>query len=74
MSDDIPANIEGQEEIRVADGEYVIPKNAAKKFGEDRLEDMLTKVRAAAHAKKGAQVIEDAGKKAFIRCLTGIKA
>lgn len=74
MSDDIPANIEGQEEIRVADGEYVIPKDAAKKFGEDRLEDMLTKVRAAAHAKKGAQVIEDAGKKAFIRCLTGIKA
>ena len=37
MSDDIPARIEGQEEVRVADGEYVIPKHVAAKFGPDKI-------------------------------------
>jgi hypothetical protein len=74
MSDDIPANIDGREPVRVADGEFVIPKNIAAKYGEDKLGAMLDKVRAAAHAKKGKQVVEDAGKRAFIRTLSGVKA
>jgi len=73
QSDDIPANISGREEVRVADGEYVIPKEIAAKYGPDKLKRMMTEVRKAAHAKKGAQIIQDAGKKAFIRSLSGVK-
>lgn len=74
MSDSIPANIGGREPVKVADGEYVIPQNIAEKYGPDRLQAMMTKVRAAAHAKKGKQVVQDAGKKAFIKSLTGVRA
>lgn len=74
MSDHIPANIDGKEEVRVADGEYVVPKDIAARIGEDKLQQMLAKVRAAAHAKKGKQIIENAGKKAFIQTMSGVKA
>lgn len=74
MSDDIPANISGQEEVRVADGEYLVPKEVVAKYGDAKLKAMLAKVRHAAHAKKGSQLIQDAGKKAFIQTLSGIKA
>ena len=74
MSDHIPANIDGKEEVRVADGEYVVPADIASKIGEDKLQQMLTKVRSAAHAKKGKQIVENAGKKAFIQTMSGVKA
>lgn len=74
MSDHIPANIDGKEPVRVADGEFVIPKGVAAKYGEKKLEAMLNQVRSAAHAKKGKQIVENAGKRAFIRTLSGVKA
>lgn len=74
MSDHIPANISGKESVRVADGEYVVPKRIAEKIGEDKLQTMLAKVRAASHAKKGKQIIENAGKRAFIQAISGVKA
>lgn len=74
MSDDIPANIGGKEPVRVADGEYVVPASVAERFGEDRLHAMMNKVRAAAHAKKGKQIVENAGKRAFIQTMSGVKA
>lgn len=74
MSDSIPARVSGQEEVRVADGEYHIPKEIVAKFGKDKLHKMMTNVRKSAHAKKGAQIQQDAGKRAFIKTLTGVKA
>ena len=74
MSDDIPANIEGREPVRVADGEYVVPADIAERLGEERLNAMMDRVRASAHAKKGKQIIEDAGKRAFIQTMSGVKA
>jgi hypothetical protein len=73
MSDDIPANISGQEDVRVADGEYVVPKKIAESM-EAKLDRMLTAVRSAAHPHKGKQIIQDAAKKAFIHAMTGVKA
>ena len=74
MSDHIPANIGGKESVRVADGEYVVPASIANRFGEERLHAMMDKVRAAAHAKKGQQIIENAGKRAFIQTMSKVKA
>jgi hypothetical protein len=74
QSDDIPANISGKEEVRVADGEYVIPKEIAAKYGPDKLKRMMTKVRAAAHAKKGKQIVQGAAQREFIKTLSGVKA
>lgn len=74
MSDDIPANISGKEPVRVADGEYVIPKSVAARYGEDALKRMMSQVRSSAHAKKGKQIVQDAGKRAFIRALSGVHA
>ena len=45
MSDDIDADIEGQEPVRVADGEYVIPRHIVDMIGTDRLDDLLKQVR-----------------------------
>lgn len=73
-SDDIPANISGKEPVRVADGEYLVSAKAAEHYGPERLKKMFTMVRAAAHAKKGKQIIENAGKKAFIRSMAGVRA
>jgi hypothetical protein len=74
MSDHIPANIDGKEPVRVADGEYVVPANVAERFGEERLHAMMNKVRSAAHAKKGKQIVENAGKRAFIQTMSRVKA
>lgn len=68
MSDDIPANIEGKEEVRVADGEFVIPPEIVRMIGDgdpkrgaELLDQLLPLVRNAAHGKK-EQVNQDAGK------------
>jgi hypothetical protein len=74
MSDSIPAHIEGQEPVKVADGEYLIPKDIAAKYGPEKLKHMMTKVRAAAHARKGKQIIQDAAKRALISSLSGVRA
>tara|TARA_R110000772_G_scaffold8737_1_gene28917 strand:- start:668 stop:2338 length:1671 start_codon:yes stop_codon:yes gene_type:complete len=54
MSDSVPATIEGQQEARLADGEFVIPAdvvshlgNGSTKAGSSRLYDMLARVREA---------------------------
>lgn len=74
MSDSIPANISGKEEVRVADGEYVVPRAIAEKLGPDKLKHMMAKVRAAAHAKKGKQIVQGAAQREFIKALTGVRA
>ena len=74
MSDSIDANISGREPVKVADGEYVVPRDIAAKYGPEKLKAMMSKVRAAAHAKKGKQIQQDAGKRAFLSSLSGIKA
>jgi len=68
MSDDIPANIDGKEEVRLADGEFVIPPeivrmigNGDPKEGARLLDQLLPMVREAAHGKK-EQVKQNAGK------------
>lgn len=57
MSDDIKANIEGNQEARLADGEFVIPAdvvshlgNGSSKAGSRKLYEMMDKVR---HARTG---------------------
>ena len=74
MSDSIHANIDGREPVKVADGEYLIPKEAAHKYGADKLKHVMAKVRAAAHAKKGKQIVQGAAQREFIKMLTGVKA
>ena len=63
MSDDIDANIDGLEEARVADGEYVVPNHIAELIGVERLDELLKQVRMAAHGSDD-QVKENAGLKA----------
>jgi len=77
MSDDIPANIDGQEEVRLADGEFVIPPEIVNMLGYGDpekgaalLDKLLPMVREAAHGKK-EQVKQDAGKKAVEKALMG---
>ena len=72
MSDNIPANIDGQEDVRVADGEYVIPKEAAH-GREAQLKAALTAVRKAAHPEHGQQIKQDAAKRAFVQVLSRVK-
>lgn len=57
MSDDIPATIEGKQEARLADGEFVVPAdvvshlgNGSSKAGAKQLYSMMDKVR---HARTG---------------------
>ena len=66
MSDDIEANIEGQEPIRVADGEFIVPKHIVDMIGVDRLDDLLRSVRKAAYGRED-QINEDAGLEAAKR-------
>ena len=68
MSDDIDANIDGLEDVRVADGEYLVPKDLAEMLGADRLDELLRAVRKAAHGKE-EQVREGAGYAAAGRVL-----
>ena len=65
MSDSIPATIEGKQQARLADGEFVIPAdvvshigNGSSKAGSQRLYAMLDKVRKArtGHTKQGKQI------------------
>lgn len=73
MSDSIPAEIDGKEPVRVADGEYVVPKHIAE-AKQAELKRMMSKVRSAAHPKKGQQIKQDAAKRAFIHTMSGVKA
>lgn len=84
MSDDIPANIDGEEEIRLADGEFVVPPDLVRilGFGDPEkgaklLDNLLPIVRQAAHGKK-TQIKQDAGKlaaeKMLARAVKGKKA
>lgn len=80
MSDDIPANIDGREEVRLADGEFVIPPEIVRMIGDGDpergaklLDQLLPMVREAAHGKK-EQVKQNAGKLAaekFIKRAVG---
>lgn len=65
MSDSIPANINGKQEARLADGEFVIPAdvvshlgNGSSKAGAKRLYSMMDKVRTARTGtkKQGKQI------------------
>ena len=54
MSDDIKANINGEQEARLADGEFVIPAdvvshigNGSSEAGADRLHEMMANIRKA---------------------------
>lgn len=68
MSDDIPALLEGEEEIRVADGEVIIPKAIVDMFGVEALDNMLKRVRMAAYG-TDKQVTQDAGKEVVLDML-----
>jgi hypothetical protein len=75
MSDDIPANIDGEEEIRLADGEFVVPPDLVRMlgFGDPEegaklLDKLLPIVRQASHGKK-EQIKQDAGKLAAEKML-----
>ena len=59
MSDSIPASIEGKQEARLADGEFVIPAdvvshlgNGSSKAGAKQLYSMMDKVRTARTGRK----------------------
>ena len=65
MSDSIPASIEGKQEARLADGEFVIPAdvvshlgNGSSKAGANQLYSMMDKVRKArtGNPKQGKQI------------------
>jgi hypothetical protein len=84
MSDDIAANIDGEEEIRLADGEFVVPPDLVRMlgFGDPEegaklLDKLLPIVRQAAHGKK-TQIKQDAGRlaaeKMLARAVKGKKA
>ena len=54
MSDSIPATIDGKQQARLADGEFVVPAdvvshigNGSSKAGSQRLYSMLDKIRQA---------------------------
>ena len=75
MSDDIPANIDGKEEVRLADGEFVVPPDLVRilgfgdpEKGAELLDNLLPIVRQASHGKK-TQVRQDAGKLAVEKML-----
>ena len=65
MSDDIPATIEGKQQARLADGEFVVPAdvvshlgNGSSKAGAKQLYAMMDKVRTArtGNKKQGRQI------------------
>jgi len=56
MSDSVPANIEGVQEARLADGEFVVPAdvvsdigNGSSDAGSKKLYDMMDRIRKARH-------------------------
>lgn len=68
MSDDIDADIDGVEPVRVADGEFVVPKHIVDMLGADRLEQLLKEVRKSAYG-TDEQISQNAGKLAAQRLL-----
>lgn len=68
MSDDLDANIDGKEPVKLADGEYVVPKDIVDMLGVDKLDQLLKSVRVAAHGKED-QIKQDAGKLAAERMI-----
>ena len=59
VSDDIPANIDGQEEVRLSDGEFVVPADVVSSLGDgsteagsERLHGMMDEVRQQKTGKK----------------------
>jgi hypothetical protein len=71
MSDDIHASIDGEEDARVADGEYLVPKATAEKMAA-KLKAMMPAVRKAAHPKSGDQIKQGAARRQFIKSMTGV--
>jgi hypothetical protein len=78
MSDDIAANIDGEEEIRLADGEFVVPPDLVRMLGygdpeegAKLLDNLLPLVRQAAHGKK-EQVNQNAGKLAVEKMMARV--
>jgi len=65
MSDSVGAVIDGEEEVRVADGEVIIPKAIVDMFGVEALDNMLKRVRMAAYG-TAQQVKQDAGKEVVL--------
>ena len=73
MSDDIPANIDGAEPVKLADGEFIIPAdvvsilgNGSSKAGAKVLHEGLAAIRQAGTGNTN-QVKQDAGRMAFER-------
>ena len=68
QSDSIPASIDGVEPIKVADGEFVVPKHIVDMIGVDALDKLLSTVRKNSYG-TDQQVPRDAGKLAAERLL-----
>lgn len=68
MSDDIDATIDDVEPVKVADGEFIIPKDIVDALGVDALDSMLKRVRMAAHG-SDKQIAQDAAKQAFMQSI-----
>ena len=68
QSDSIPASIDGVEPIKVADGEFVVPKHVVDMIGVDTLDKLLSTVRKSSYG-TGQQIPQDAGKLAAERLL-----
>jgi hypothetical protein len=73
QSDDIHASIDGEESAKVADGEYLVPKNIAERLAP-KLKAMMPAVRKAAHPVRGKQMKQDAARREFIKVMSGVKA
>lgn len=64
MSDDIDADIEGEEPVKVADGEFVIPRHLVEQVGgPERLDELLKEIRRRAYGTED-QIKQDAAKQA----------
>ena len=68
QSDSIPASIDGVEPIKVADGEFVVPKHIVDMIGIDKLDHLLSAVRKSSYG-TDQQIPQDAGKLAAERLL-----
>jgi len=69
QSDSIPASIDGVEPIKVADGEFVVPKHIVDLIGVDKLDHLLSAVRKSSYG-TDQQIPQDAGKLAAERLLS----
>ena len=69
QSDNIPASIDGVEPIKVADGEFVVPKHIVDLIGVDKLDHLLSAVRKSSYG-TDQQIPQDAGKLAAERLLS----